>query len=357
MKNKNWLIYTLLLVVAFLTIKQFSYTEKMPVQPIIQTQTNTNKPAPEKLKLKIKSPQPQPQLIKAATDKISFKPYKVKSHYPTQDVFDENICSIDKLHIDYKPSLAKAINRLNNQYQQYNYKINDYLTLTVYAVKITEYFEKELTARIKALHYEYISLLGDSAKRKINLNLVITPERSEYEHYLSFYIDRKTESIGVYFGGLNIAYVDYQNSDHKALKTATHETIHALNTHIIGKTPRMFNEGMAEFYENMSVEKGKIDIVFSRKQLIREPLPLTQFFDYQQWSNLDIHHLYYSSWAWIAFMYGEIDRIESLISFMKKEQIDPCSAFSADESYDIFRENNNMFESDFYYWQKNLNLH
>ncbi len=82
-----------------------------------------------------------------------------------------------------------------------------------------------------------------------------------------------------------------------------------------------------------------------------------QFFDYQQWSSLDIHHLYYSSWAWIAFMYGETNRIESLISFMKKEQVEPCSAFSGDESYEIFLENNNMFEPDFYYWQQNLNAY
>ncbi len=82
-----------------------------------------------------------------------------------------------------------------------------------------------------------------------------------------------------------------------------------------------------------------------------------QFFDYHQWSNLDIQHLYYSSWAWIAFMYGETNRIESLISFMKKEQVEPCSAFSGDESYEIFLENNNMFEPDFYYWQQNLNAY
>jgi hypothetical protein len=222
---------------------------------------------------------------------------------------------------------------------------------------MTAYFEKELTQRIKALHQEYIKLLGESAEREITMNLVITPERADYNHYLSFYSANQIQSLGVYFGGLNIAYVDHQSSDDKALKTAIHETVHALNAHIIGKTPRMFNEGMAEFYENMSIKKEGVEIIITTQQLTKEPYPLMQFFDYQQWPSLDIHHLYYSSWAWITFMYGNNNSVQSLIAFMKREQVNPCAAFSAGESYEIFQENDSMFEPDFYHWQKNMNSH
>jgi hypothetical protein len=349
--NKKWFVYIILVVIALFIIKPLSDDEILPVQVTAQNhiKSNTSKHEPKKITF-----QPSQKDEKQANP-VGYVPYKVKPHYPTQDVFDENICSIDKLHMDYKPLLKNAINSLNDRYQHYHYNISAHLELNIYATKMTTYFEKELIERISTLHQEYINLLGESAEREINLNLVITPERSDYDYYVSLYSANLIESLGVYFGGVNIAFVDYQGSDDKALKTAIHETVHALNAHIIGKTPRMFNEGMAEFYENMIVKEGNIEIIFTRKQLTKEPYPLMQFFDYQQWSSLDIHHLYYSSWAWIAFMFGDNNRIHSLISFMEKEQIDPCTSFSAGESYEILQEKDSMFEPDFYLWQQNMN--
>ncbi|MGL1956070.1 MAG: hypothetical protein OCD00_01965 [Colwellia sp.] len=355
-KTKNALTFILLAVIAFFLIKIFSDQEILPVKINLQDKIKPRQETDKKVIIRSENTVKILNESKIPTiKKITYNRYRIKNHYPTQDVFDDNICNIDKVHLDYKPSLEKAINRLNNQYQHYHYNINKYLELNVYATTMTKFFEKELSQRIKVLHQDYIQLLGQSAKREIRVNLVIAPKRADYDNHLSFYTANKTESLGVYFGGLNIAYIDYQNSDSKALKTAIHETVHALNAHIIGKTPRMFNEGMAEFYENMRVKKGRADIVYYKKQLTKEPYPLMQFFDYQQWSSLNIHHLYYSSWAWIAFMYSDSNRIQSLISFMEKEQIDPCISFSAGESYEIFQEIYSMLEPDFYYWQQNLN--
>lgn len=350
-KSKNWFIYLLLIVIALVIINPLSEKEIVPARTIVQSKMDINQGESKKIKTK-----PWIKTKSSANNLVSI-PYKVITHYPTQDIFDENICSIDKLHRDYKASLANATKRLSHQYQHHHYKISKYLELNLYTVKMTKYFEQTLIESIKVLHQEYVKLLGSSAEREVELNLVVTPDRSEYEQYTAFYSDNLIESLGVYFGGLNIAYIDYQNSDDNALKTAIHETVHALNAHIIGKTPRMFNEGMAEFYENMTVKKGNIDIIFYKKQLTKAPYPLMQFFDYQQWPNLDIHKLYYSSWAWIAFMYGDYSRVRSLIAFMEQEQVDPCSAFSAGEAYNIFQETYSTLETDFYDWQQNLSAH
>jgi len=348
MKNKNWLNLVLLIVIGFLVMGSLSDKEIL-IQPAAQNQIKAIETASIKVDTK------PSKKIEVPINKVTIKPYKVETHYPTQDVFDDNICSIDKLHTDYQSSLSEAIKRLEHQYQHHHYQLNEYIELNLYTASMTTYFEKELIERIKALHLKYVKLLGESAERVIKLNLVITSNRSDYEQFFAFYTDNPIESLGVYFGGLNIAYIDYQNSDDKALKTSIHETVHALNAHIIGKTPRMFNEGMAEFFEDMTVKEGNVDIVYYRNQLTKEPYPLMQFFDYQQWSSLDIHHLYYSSWAWIAFMFSDNNRLHSLISFMKKEQVDACSAFSAGETYKIFQEIYSMLEPDFYHWQQNLN--
>jgi hypothetical protein len=350
-KHKTRLIYLFIAAIAFLIIKPLSDKEILPLQETVQKPINT-KP----LTSKIIAPKLS-AITKIPTKNLSYETYTVAPVYAGQHDFDTNICSTDAIRASYHPLLEETIERLNDQYQHHYYKVSEYLELNVYAVQMTKYFEKELIERIKFLHQEYIGLLGQSAKREISINLIISSERSDYLNDTSLFSSNLDTTIGVYFGGLNLAFVDYQQSDDKALKTAIHETVHALSAHIIGRTPRMFSEGIAEFYEDMIVKEGKVEIVFYKKQLTKEPYPLMQFFDSQQWSSLDVPHLYYSSWAWIAFMYGDNNRLQSLVSFMRKEQINPCSAFSVGESYNIFQEEYSNFEADFYHWQQNMNTH
>lgn len=281
---------------------------------------------------------------------ITDRPYKVEVDYPNQHVFDDNMCSVDQLLFEYRKAFNDAIKRLNKNYKRHTYTINDYLSLNIYTPSMSDDFEQALLRKIAYLHNEFILLLGESAKREISLNIVIVPQRADYEGYLSYYSQSPINSAGVYYTGLNIAYVDYQGSEESALRTAIHETVHALSAHIIGKTPRMFSEGMAEFYENMQIKDEDIKIVYSRTELKGEPYPMLQFFDYLQWPNLDIHRLYYSSWAWITYMYNERERLRSLITFMKEEQKYPCEAFSGDEAFAIFQDHDSMMELDFYTW-------
>jgi hypothetical protein len=281
------------------------------------------------------------------------KPYSVKSTYPTQHFFDDNMCNRDEERMQYEPELNNAINRLSPQYKHHLYDVTEYLALHVYSTGMTKYFEDELTGRIKALHRHYLALLGISAARKITLHLVITPERSDYDHYTSFYAQDMSSTRGVYFGGLNIAFVDYQDSDSEALKTALHESVHILNAQILGKTPRMFNEGMAELYEKITIKNDKTEVIISDNPSRHAPYPLMQFFDDQQWAYLNTHQLYDSSKAWITFMHSSQSRLTSLIYFMKKEQVLPCSAFTVGESYATLQEVYAMFEIDFMEWIEN----
>jgi hypothetical protein len=281
--------------------------------------------------------------------------YQVKLEYPAQHIFDASMCSVDKIHRLYETSFEEAIHRLSNQYRRNSYAINEYLTLNVYATSATDYFLEQLTQRIAHLHKEYFHMLGESTLREISLNLVIAPTREDYEEHLFFYHSEPITTLGTYFGGLNIAYVDYQGSDDKALRTAIHESVHAFNAHIIGKTAPMFNEGMAELYEKMAIDGDSFRVIYTRQQLAKEPYHLLDFFDHKQWPFLNTEHLYYSSWAWITFMQVEKSRRKALITFMKKEQADPCSFFSGNEAFQIFQDIDSMMELDFYNWQQSLN--
>lgn len=274
-------------------------------------------------------------------------PYKVKVQYPTQHVFDDSLCNLNERQENFKPQLEKAVKRLGSSYTHEYFKLNDYLELNLYSINASSYFKEKLAERILQLHKSYIRMLGRLAEKEMTINLIILAKRSHYLHHIAYFSDEISNSLGVYFGGLNLAFVDYQASDDKALKTAMHESVHVLNAHIIGRTPHMFNEGMAEFYENINVKEGKTQFNESEHQLTRQAYPVSLFFDNEQWRYLNTGQLYYSSWLWTTFMHTNNEGIGALIYFMQKEQEDPCSNLSADESYSLFQEAYNVFETDF----------
>lgn len=280
--------------------------------------------------------------------------YRVKVVFPQQHFFDDNLCNLNRVRRTLKPDLESAIERLSEEYQHHYYEISEEVELNLYAVHNSEYFETEFLQRTQALYQYYVQLLGKSAKRPITLNMVINPTRDEYIEHVTYFSDSLITSLGVHFGAMNLSYVDYQGSDDKALKTAVHETVHALNAHILGRTPSMFNEGMAELFEDMFVNKGLIEIDTSQRSFNQISYPIMEFFDDNQWPFLETKRLYYSSWLWFAFMSSDQEKQAALTHFMREEQKAPCEAFSADESYQIFHEVYDMFEYDFTDWQDSL---
>ena len=357
-KKRNRINYALLVVIAVLILRQLFYKENKITQTHIQTpisrlQSEREETPPiSELQLSVQFSQvSQPE---KANNQIVEDVYdKVQAAYQQQDVFDENICSSDQVRASYKSVQTKVIKRLDSKYHHTHYELTKALQLNIYAEQISSTFEADLLDSLKFLQLNYINMLGESAQRPIVINLIITPSRSDYLYYSSFYFDHPESTLGVYFGGLNIAFVDYQGSDDKALKTALHESVHAFNAHIIGRTPRMFNEGMAEFFEDIKIKEGKPEIVSSKEKSAQEAYPVMQFFDDNEWAYLEVHQLYYSSWAWVYFMFNNSSEEgeASLINFMKQEQIDPCTFFSAEDSYSIIQEKYNTFEGDFIDWQ------
>jgi len=346
-KVKQSLIYCLVAIIAYLAFPAFFDEKVIPESPKTQKHLPLSPSSPEQTTI-----QP-PEQVEKQPKKSSDTSYHVKAAFPTQHFFDEKLCNIEQVRTHYAPEFNKAIKRLNSDYKHTTYTINELLELNIYSTQMTTYFEDELKQRIKALHQNYINMLGDSAKNKVTLHLVITPHRSDYYYYTAFYARDLTATLGVYFGGLNLAFVDYQGSDEKALNTAVHESVHTLNAQILGRTPRMFNEGMAELYENMLIKEGLAEIMMPSNQAEQALYPLMQFFDDQQWNFLDTHQLYYSSKAWVTFMHSNKTRLRALIHFMKKEQVSPCAAFTVGESYSTLQEVYNMFEIDFIEWQEN----
>jgi len=362
MKKLAKIIYIIIFIVTLLLLINFLIKEK---KPSVKTEIITETTAPSS---SIKPFSPTKQVIKKdeqgvniqETKKTAPEPeqtviapiYKIEPAYPEQHFFEGEVCKSGAKREAYQSQLQSAIQRLGSRYQHTEYQLSDYITLNLYGVNLEDTFKDKISERILKMHNIYIAMLGHSARQSINFNLVITPNRTEYLSRINYFSSNIKPSLGVYFGGLNLAYVDYQGAENKALKTATHESIHVINSHLLGRTSHALNEGMAELYEDMTItDNGTISLATTNKMIDQETLLLMEFFDNQQWEYLDISQLYYSSWAWIAFMNSNRERVSALIHLLKKEQEDPCSALSAEEMYQSFQSNYSIFESEFYEWQ------
>ncbi|MDA7746773.1 hypothetical protein N8878_05515 [Psychromonas sp.] len=365
--KKKWVYSLLLCAVALVIINTFY---KDDIAPLPKKMDSLTKPTQRKPPKKnewtktVKQPSNDNPKVRDTSleianqenkvEEIIDEPYEIEVVYPRQHFFDGTICQLDKARESYKPERERAIQRLGDKYKHHIFVISEYVVLNLYSTNASEYFQKTLTERIRALHAEYLNMLGEAAQQMVTINLIILPQRVDYLQHILRYSTDLENTIGVYFGGLNLAFVDYQASDDKALKTAMHETTHVLNSHILGRTPHMFNEGMAELYENLHLEEGNIKLAQSEHKLMLQTYPLELFFDNEQWQYLNTGHLYYSSWAWTMFMHIHQAGLRALIYFMQEELVNPCSSLSADESYLLFQEAFNGFEIDFNDWQKNL---
>tara|TARA_R110001583_G_scaffold16561_5_gene67754 strand:+ start:260 stop:1426 length:1167 start_codon:yes stop_codon:yes gene_type:complete len=381
MKNHNkrdWIKYIFIIVIAGLFTNNFFYKDNNSLEDTQlaqdQRQTNLNqiKHLPSQSETQVNHVKVQDKVVthiednskslsepEETTNNIVDHPYTVQSDYINQDFFDEALCTSDEVRANYQPMLVKALKGFGSQYQHSTYQINEYITLNLYASRLSTYFIKQLQDRIKSLHHIYISMLGDIAKRKIILNLVVTASRDDYDHYVSVYSDHSQSTLGVYFGGLNLAFVDYQRADDKGLKTATHEIVHALHAHILGRTPRMFNEGMAEYFEDLIIKNGKPSIQISKEKTMDNILDLSHFIHDSEWTygnaRDNLGQLYYSSWAWILFMFDyDLNGRQALTYFMEKEQVNPCTSILGSEFYSIIQQIYSTFDSDFLNWQDQI---
>jgi hypothetical protein len=124
----------------------------------------------------------------------------------------------------------------------------------------------------------------------------------------------------------------------------------------LGTTPRMFNEGMAEYFEEMLIIGEKFTIPYSATNFGKETYPILEFFNQNEWEYLEQGHLYYSSWAWVTFMFSSDKGEENLVSFMKQELEDPCTSYSGDETFEIFIDQDIMMEIEFNEWQQMMQI-
>lgn len=211
-------------------------------------------------------------------------------------------------------------------------------------------FLVELTRKLNRTFQHIESLLGITLNRTITLNMVFQPSRVQYEDYIVSLGRSPVGNIGMYLGSKNIAIIETSDIE-IGMKTAIHEAIHAFNYAYWGSTFRFFNEGMAEYFEVITLT-GKIPS-FNFSYLQHQDFPEQIFnllFLEADWHGQSNYGLYQNSKALFYFlMSSEVGR-DIVLNIMKLEMAEPCQKLPKGKIEDVFIELYSNHQQEFDYW-------
>ncbi len=116
-----------------------------------------------------------------------------------------------------------------------------------------------LRSSVKFLYYFYQRFFGFDGKMKIKMS--IFGNQKDYYDSFSKFGSAPVASGGVYFPNANEGLINGGGRSRRgAFISTVHETTHAILQKKVKYVPNWINEGMAEYFETLSVKKGTISI-------------------------------------------------------------------------------------------------
>jgi hypothetical protein len=133
--------------------------------------------------------------------------------------------------------------------------------------------------------------------------------------------------------------------------------VHAINRGIIGSSNKWFNEGMAEYLENITINLDtavikRNDTWYKNGKLKYRPLPLRKVLSASRkdWNNQSKSNLYSTSWAFIYFLMDDTKRKAKLVKILKAEQQNLCNTLSFKQTMQIFNMDDRELQNKFSRW-------
>lgn len=187
---------------------------------------------------------------------------------------------------------------------------------------------------------------------KLNLNIVYLGSRTDYEDYVMEQGRSAEGTIGVYLYPEHVSVVEFIEYK-QAINTSIHEAIHAFNRSYWGESLRFFNEGMAEYFEKISISGEFQPFDFSGLQDQKYPMEIENLlFSETDWHGNNTHKLYQNSNALFYFLMSN-DKGRNLIrEIMQLEQKDSCSVLTESMVLDMLFEMYPNHQQEFDYWFK-----
>jgi len=227
-----------------------------------------------------------------------------------------------------------------------------YYTLETNLGKGYEKFLTELEEKLTNAFELIEKKLGVKLNKSIHLKMKFETSRDDYEKTIQKYAPGQVTSIGRYFSHHHISIVEYQDHN-QAITTAIHEAIHAFNYAYWGYTFRFINEGMAQYFQNITL-KGDIP-PFDYRWVAHQSDPIMVpdlIYSETDWHSSHETELYQNSKALFYFLMRHPDGRRAIWELLKQESDEPCSRLDKDEITKNLSDFFSNYEQEFDYWFK-----
>lgn len=160
----------------------------------------------------------------------------------------------------------------------------------------------------RAIYKIYAHYLPFNLMTKSKIEVQIFSDKPSYDHFRETYAPSVTTNTNGFFSSsTNQAIVSGHQSAAQTLETSLHEIAHAIHAGNFGRTPKWYNEGMAEVFENVKSTGSQRSIApnASWTSALGKRLPILKLQKLlsstsDDWNGIDRNTYYANSWS-LAF--------------------------------------------------------
>ncbi len=224
------------------------------------------------------------------------------------------------------------------------------------------FFKNQIEAQAGSMYEILSEILGRERLKQVDLMVLIFPDRSAYQAYASARVGPALVASGGFYSNETNEAVTYQYEDsEQTLAVTRHEAAHVMLNGMLAAAPLWLHEGMAEYFERLSMRQQYAEIrpqnewlIMARESVLNGyPLSLEEFLitQLEQWRAQQQAESYALSWSLIYFLLDNNSGRRALAALLQKTADDYCVATDGIEVLNQSYPGGLMgLQNDFYSW-------
>lgn len=224
------------------------------------------------------------------------------------------------------------------------------------------FFRNQIQSQATSMYEILADMIGQERLKQVDLNVVIFPDWSSYLQYATAIGGAgMANSGGFYTNATNEAVTYSYEDDEQTLAVTRHEAAHVILNGMLAAGPLWLHEGMAEYFELLSMRQQYSQIAPNTEWLDMArtsiangyPASLADYLDAppEQWQG-DVQAVHYAlGWSLVYFLLENADGQRALTALIQKLADDYCTPTNSAQQLDMnYPGGVPALEEDFYAW-------
>lgn len=202
------------------------------------------------------------------------------------------------------------------------------------------YFRSQIQAQATRIYEILAGMVGDQRLKQVDLNVIIFPDRASYQEYAAATGGNALANAGGFYTNADNEAVTYVYEDEEqTLAVTRHEALHVILNGLLATGPLWLHEGMAEYFEQMSMRDqfARISPNTEWLTLARTAVEqgyLTDLADFldatpEQWRSGQEALNYALGWSLVYFLLDNNNGRRAFTALLQKTADDYCTPTSS----------------------------